>query len=64
MPAIMGRKPLISVRVEDAQVMEKRVYDREMAEVDEILRRAEETLLKMNYSSDSGINNMAVPNKQ
>jgi hypothetical protein len=44
----MIRKPLISVRQEDNERIQKRLHDRDMQEIDEILKRADETLIKAN----------------
>ena len=38
------KKPLISVRKEDEHSIEKRMLDKEMSEIDDILRRADEML--------------------
>lgn len=56
------RKPLISVRREDEDSIKKRIIDREMNDIDDILRRAEETLMRASPERDV-ISTKSVPKK-
>ena len=53
------KKPLISVRQEDEEVIKRRIIDKEMQEIDELLNRAEKSLER---ASPDRSETMSVPN--
>jgi len=48
-PALISNKPMISARTrEDALMLKRKMFDKEFDEIDEILKKADITLKKVN----------------